>query len=63
MSQKNNVEWKEVKGYDNKKDYKWQEEVELPELEEEILIQFTDELHPNRPPVVEYFKDYRNGYV
>lgn len=57
------LEWKEIKGYDNKKDYRWQEGVELPELEEEILIQFIDKLRPNRPPFVGCFKEYRDGHV
>lgn len=57
------LEWKEIIGYDNKRDYRRQEGVELPELEEEILVQFIDELRPNRPPFVGYFKEYRDGYV
>lgn len=42
------LDWKEIKGYDKNKDYKWQEGVELPELNEEILIQVTDENLPDR---------------
>lgn len=57
------LEWKEIKGYNNKKDYKWQEGVELPELEEEILIQFLDENRPSRPPFVGYFKQDKEGHV
>ena len=57
------LEWKEIKGYDNKKDYKWQEGVELPELGEEILIEFLDENRPNRPPFVGYFKQKEDGHV
>lgn len=57
------LEWNEIKGYDNKKDYRWQDGVNLPELEEEILIEFTDVLRPNRPPFVGYFKEYENGRV
>lgn len=51
------LDWKEIKGYDRRKDYKWQDEnVELPELEEEILIHFEDDIRPDRPPFVGYFK-------
>jgi len=57
------LEWKEINGYNNEKGYKWQEGVELPELNEEILIEFQNETNPNRPPFVGYFNEDRNGYV
>lgn len=46
------LDWKEIKGYDLRKDYRYQEGVELPELGEEILIQ-----HPGMSPFVGYFKE------
>lgn len=57
------LEWKEVKGYNRNKDYKFQDGVDLPELNEEILIQFLDENHPDRSPFVGYFKQYRDESV
>lgn len=57
------LEWKEIKGYNNQKDYNWQEEVELPKLEEEVLIQVLDEIKPNRPPFVGYLKQKSDGHV
>lgn len=57
------LEWKEVKGYNRNEDYKFQDGVDLPELNEEILIQFLDENRPNRPPFVGYFKQYHDGSV
>lgn len=57
------LEWKEIKGYDNQISYKWQEGVELPEIGEEILIQVLDEIRPNRPPFVGYFKQRIDGHV
>lgn len=56
------LDWKEIKGYDIKKNYRWQEDtVELPELEEEILIEFVDDIRPDRPPFVGYFKQNDTG--
>jgi len=53
-----------IKGYDRNKDYKFQDGVDLPELNEEILIQFLDEDRPNRAPFVGYFKqNSRTGRV
>lgn len=57
------LEWNEIKGYDHNRDYKWQEGVKLPELNEEILIQFLNEACPDRPPFVGYFKRYMDGNV
>lgn len=57
------LKWKEIIGYDNKKDYRWQEGVELPNLGEEILIEFKNETNPNRPPFVGYFEENRDGHV
>ena len=33
------LDWKEIKGYDKSKEYKWQDGVELPDLKEEILME------------------------
>ena len=56
------LDWKEIKGYDKRRDYKWQEEnVELPELDEEILIHFVNDIRPDRPPFVGYFKQTDTG--
>lgn len=57
------LEWKEIIGYDNNKDYRWQDGVELPNLEEEILIEFKNDIITNRPPFVGYFKENRDGHV
>lgn len=57
------LDWKEIKGYNINKDYKWQNGVELPDLNEEILIQFTDELRPDRAPFVGCFKERNDGHV
>ncbi|QIX89141.1 hypothetical protein [Enterocloster clostridioformis] len=57
------LDWKEIKGYDKNKDYKWQEGVELPGLDEEILIQVTDENLPDRAPFVGSFKRRNDGHV
>ncbi len=57
------LEWKEIIGYDNNKDYRWQDGVELPNLEEEILIEFKNDINTNRPPFVGYFKENRDGHV
>lgn len=51
--------WKEIKGYDAEKDYRWQDGVELPDLDEEILIQLLD-----KEPFVGCFKeDNKTGHV
>lgn len=52
------LEWKEIKGYNKNLDYKYQKEngIDLPELNEEILICFLNDTHPKRPPFVGYFK-------
>lgn len=58
------LDWKTINGYDNKKDYNWQKdnsEVELPDLGEEILIYYTDETRPDRPPFVGYFSQMTRG--
>lgn len=56
--------WHEIKGYNYMKDYNCQDEsVNLPELEEELLISFQDDVRPNRPPFVGYFKKERDGHV
>ena len=56
------LDWKEIKGYDKRRDYKWQEEnVELPELDEEILIHFVNDIRLDRPPFVGYFKQTDTG--
>ena len=57
------LEWKEIIGYDNNKDYRWQDGVELPNLEEEILIEFRNDINDNRPPFVGYFKEKRDGHI
>ena len=58
------LEWKEIKGYDRNRDYKFQDGVDLPDLNEEILIQFLDENRSDRPPFVGYFKQRSdNGTV
>jgi len=57
------LEWKEIKGYNRNKDYKFQDGVDLPELNEEILILFQDENRPNRSPFVGYFEQRTNGNV
>ena len=36
---------------------------ELPNLGEEILIEFKNETNPNRPPFVGYFEENRDGHV
>ena len=57
------LEWKEIVGYDNNKDYRWQDGIELPNLGEEILIEFKNETNPKRPPFVGYLKENRDGHV
>lgn len=57
------LEWKEIVGYDNNKDYRWQDGIELPNLGEEILIEFENETNPKRPPFVGYFKENREGLI
>ncbi|MCM1235671.1 MAG: hypothetical protein NC489_36715 [Ruminococcus flavefaciens] len=52
------LEWKEVKGYDKNIDYNYQKDkANLPELNEEILIQFLNETRPDRPCFVGYFME------
>lgn len=55
------LEWKEIRGYNRNLDYDRQKEkgVDLPELNEEILIYFLDNTRLDRPPFVGYFK-YNN---
>ncbi len=52
------LDWKEIIGYDKNLDYKYQKEngVDLPELNEEILIYFINNTRYDRPPFVGYFK-------
>ena len=57
------LEWNEIRGYDYEFDYKYQNNVLLPDLNEEVLFQYTNEVRPNRPPFVGYFKQYENGSV
>ena len=52
------LEWKEIKGYDYSIHYKWQDGVELPELEEEVLIQC-----PGGSPFVGYFVETDFGGI
>ena len=54
--------WNEIIGYDNEKDYNWQDEsVKLPKLNEEVLISWQDKQRPNRSPFVGYFKQTEFG--
>lgn len=54
--------WNEIIGYDNEKDYNWQDEsVKLPKLNEEVLISWQDKHRPNRSPFVGYFKQTEFG--
>ena len=55
------LDWKDIIGYDKNLDYDYQKEngVDLPELEEEILIIFLNDMRPDRPPFVGYFR-YNN---
>lgn len=58
------LEWNEVIDYDNKKDYNRQKEsCNLPDLDEEILISFTDDRRPQRAPFVGFFNMKSNGCV
>lgn len=52
------LEWKEIRGYNRNLDYDYQKEkgVDLPELNEEILIYFQNETRLDRHPFVGYFK-------
>ena len=43
--------WHEIIGYDKKKEYIFQDEVSLPELNEEVIIQY-----PDTPPFIGCFK-------
>lgn len=43
--------WHEIIGYNKKKDYIFQDEVSLPELNEEVIIQY-----PDTPPFIGCFK-------
>lgn len=54
--------WNEIIGYDNEKDYNWQDEsVKLPKLGEEVLISWQDKQRPSRSPFVGYFKQTKYG--
>lgn len=52
------LDWKEIKGYNKNLDYKYQKEngIDLPELNEEILICFQNETRTDRLPFVGCFK-------
>ncbi len=53
------LDWKEIKGFNKNLDYNYQKEngIELPDLNEEILIYFLNAIRPDRPPFVGYFKE------
>lgn len=54
--------WNEIIGYDNERDYNWQDEsVKLPKLGEEVLISWQDKQRPSRSPFVGYFKQTKYG--
>ena len=54
--------WNEIIGYDNEKDYNWQDEsVKLPKLGEEVLISWQDKQRPSRSLFVGYFKQTKHG--
>ena len=59
------LEWKEIKGYDKNIDYNYQKDnmgIELPELEERILIDFQNVSNPNREIFVGYVHVWKIGW-
>lgn len=60
------LQWHTITDYNPKMDYKYQKDnkgLNLPELDTEYLIYFTNDIRPDRPPFVGYFKQDRYGHI